>query len=184
MNERVPSPRQRSEGPSRRSSGVRRLVRSERGTAIVEFALIAPILFLVLFGIIEFGRILNTYNQLTQLAGQGARAAVVSFNPDGTPIGDSTGAAGGACGSAGTHSIQCQLSTFYAGNDSLSGVNVCIPSLPSGIGQPVTVKTSYQYNFITGLFGFAHITLHTSQTERAEAPAAYTAGDQSGATCS
>jgi Flp pilus assembly protein TadG len=184
MDERAPLPRQRSEGPSLRSSRVRHLVRSERGTAVVEFALIAPLLFLVLFGVLEFGRILNAYNQVTQLAGQGARAAAVSFNPDGTAVGDSSGVAGGACSSAGTHSIQCQLSSYYAGNDSLSGVNACIPALPSGIGQPVTVHVTYRYNFITGLFGFAHITLSATQTERAEAPAGYTAGDQSGATCS
>ena len=33
--------------------------RDERGTALVEFALIAPLLFLLLFGIIDFGRALN-----------------------------------------------------------------------------------------------------------------------------
>ena len=82
MNERAPLPRTRLAGPSRRLSGARRLARSERGTAIVEFALIAPLLFFLVFGIIEFGRALNYYNDLTQLAGQGARAAIVSRNPD------------------------------------------------------------------------------------------------------
>jgi Flp pilus assembly protein TadG len=169
-------------GPLRK---LRRLTRSERGTAVVEFALIAPLLFLLVFGIIEFARILNAYNDITQLAGQGARAAAVSVNPDGTAVGASSGTIDDAdCGSAGTHSIQCQLSRFYAKQDSLSGVNVCIPSLPSAIGQPVTVHTSYVYNFSVGLFGFTQITLSTTQTERAEAPATYTAGDQNGATCS
>ena len=52
----------------------------------MEFALIAPLLFLLLFGIIDFGRALDYYNQVTQLAGQGARAAAVNRNPDGSPI--------------------------------------------------------------------------------------------------
>ena len=63
MNERVPSPRTRLREPSRSLwGGARRLSRSERGTAVVEFALIAPLLFLIVFGIIEFGRMLNAYN--------------------------------------------------------------------------------------------------------------------------
>jgi Flp pilus assembly protein TadG len=63
-----------------KARSTRGLLGCERGTALVEFALIAPILFLFLFGIIEFGRALNYYNDLTQLAGQGARAAIVSRN--------------------------------------------------------------------------------------------------------
>jgi Flp pilus assembly protein TadG len=160
---------------------LRRLTKSERGTAVVEFALIAPLLFFLVFGIIEFGRILNAYNDLTQLAGQGARAAAVSRNPDGTAVGTSGGTVDDAdCGSAGASSIQCQLSNYYAKQDSLKGVNVCIASVPSGVGQPVTVRAKYVYQFATGLFGLGSITLSATQTERAEAPATYAAGDQTG----
>ena len=172
-------------GGLRPSSMLRRLASSERGTAVVEFALIAPLLFLLVFGINEFGRILNAYNNLTQLAGQGARAAAVSRNPDGTAVGASSGTVDDSdCGSAGSHSIQCQLSSFYAKQDSLTGVKVCIPSLPSGLGQPVTVHTSYVYNFTVGLFGFTQITLNSTQTVRAEANPTYAAGDQGGNGCS
>jgi Flp pilus assembly pilin Flp len=185
MGKEALSPQQRAKGLPRPSSVPRRLWTSERGTAVVEFALIAPILFLLVFGIIEFGRILNAYNDLTQLAGQGARAAAVSRNPDGTAVGASGGTVDDAdCGSAGGHSIQCQLSSFYAKQDSLTGVKVCIPSVPSGIGQPVTVHTSYVYNFTVGLFGFTQITLNSTQTVRAEANPTYTAGDQGGNGCS
>src|SRR5690349_20206112 len=55
VDERAPTPHSRHQGPSRRFSGPRRLARSERGTAFVEFALIAPLLFLLIFGIIDFG---------------------------------------------------------------------------------------------------------------------------------
>jgi Flp pilus assembly protein TadG len=162
-------------------------VRSERGTAVVEFALIAPLLFLLVFGIIEFGRVLNAYNQVTQLAGQGARAAAVNRNPDGTAIAASTGTVDDTgCGGQ-AYSIQCQLSSYYAEKDALSNVHACILNtadnpLPTNPGQPVTVKISYQYHFITGLFGFAHITLSSTQTERAEGTPSYVAGDESGST--
>jgi Flp pilus assembly protein TadG len=170
MDERAPSPHPRLQEPSRRFAGSRRLARSERGTAVVEFALIAPLLFLLVFGIIEFGRVLNAYNQMTQLAGQGARAAAVNRNPDGTPVaaGNPPGTVDPNC--QGTqYSIQCQLADYYAEKDALSDVKVCIPSLPSAIGSPVTVHVTYRYSFTVGLFGFAHLNLSATQTERAEA---------------
>ena len=181
MGKEALSPQQRVAGLPRPSSLLRRLWSSERGTAIVEFALIAPLLFLLVFGIIEFGRVLNAYNDLTQLAGQGARAAAVSRNPDGTAVGANSGTVDDAdCGSVGAYSIQCQLANYYAKQNSLKNVSVCIPTVPSGVGSPVTVRTKYTYQFATGLFGLGSITLSSTQTERAEGPATYAAGDQTG----
>jgi Flp pilus assembly protein TadG len=53
----------------------------ERGTAVVEFAIVLPILAVVLFGIIDFGRILNYWNDENQMAADGARWAAVNRNP-------------------------------------------------------------------------------------------------------
>jgi Flp pilus assembly protein TadG len=44
---------------------------------MVEFALILPLLMLVLFGIVEFGRAWNAKQVLTDAAREGARLAVV-----------------------------------------------------------------------------------------------------------
>lgn len=51
--------------------------REQRGQALVEFALILPLLMLVLFGIVEFGRAWNAKQVLTDAAREGARLAVV-----------------------------------------------------------------------------------------------------------
>ena len=56
-------------------------VRDERGVALVEFALIAPILFLILLGMLDFGRAMNNWNDVTQLANEGARLAAVNTDP-------------------------------------------------------------------------------------------------------
>ena len=62
----------------------RRRVRAggrERGAAAVEFALVAPILLLLVFGIIGYGYMLSFRQALSQGAAEGARAAAVSPLP-------------------------------------------------------------------------------------------------------
>ena len=53
-------------------------IRSTSGNAVVEFALVLPILLLVLFGITEFGRMIMTTNVLNTASREGARLAAVS----------------------------------------------------------------------------------------------------------
>jgi len=48
------------------------------GNAVVEFALVLPILLLVVFGITEFGRMILTTNILNTASREGARLAAVS----------------------------------------------------------------------------------------------------------
>ena len=55
--------------------------RSNRGNSVIEFALILPILLMVLFGITEFGRAFMTSNVLYTACREGARLAVVT-GPD------------------------------------------------------------------------------------------------------
>ena len=63
--------------------------RRRRGQALVEFALVAPWFFLVLFGIIEAGRFILYYETLQNATREGARYAIVngerSFTPTGPP---------------------------------------------------------------------------------------------------
>ncbi len=154
---RLPRPRVR----------VRALRREQRGTAVVEFALVAPILFLLVFGILDFGRALNYYNQLTQLAGQGARAAVVNGNPDGT-------------GPASGTSNQSQHVNTYATGGIKNGIKVCIQgNSPPAAGQPVTIQATYKFTFlplIGAALGSPTITLSATQSERQEATATYSTG--------
>lgn len=49
-----------------------------RGNALIEFALVLPILLLVLFGITELGRMIMTTNVLNTASREGARLAAVS----------------------------------------------------------------------------------------------------------
>jgi Flp pilus assembly protein TadG len=53
-------------------------LRNERGQAMVEFALVLPILMALLLGIIQFGIVFNNYITLTDATRAGARKAAVS----------------------------------------------------------------------------------------------------------
>jgi Flp pilus assembly protein TadG len=55
--------------------------REEGGQAAVEFALVLPLLLLVLFAIVEFARTYNAFNDLNQMAADGARFAAVGRYP-------------------------------------------------------------------------------------------------------
>lgn len=57
--------------------------RQQSGAAMVEMALVLPILLLLVLGIVDFGRALNYWNDTNQVAGQAARYAAVNTNPGG-----------------------------------------------------------------------------------------------------
>ncbi|KRB77271.1 hypothetical protein ASE01_11075 [Nocardioides sp. Root190] len=54
------------------------MLRDRRGAAAVEFALIMPILLLLVFGIISYGYMLSFRQAISQAAAEGARAAAVA----------------------------------------------------------------------------------------------------------
>ena len=58
-----------------KAPGLRRFVRGTRGGAIVEFALVVPILFMMVWAIISFTRAYQRMNALTAALREGARAA-------------------------------------------------------------------------------------------------------------
>ena len=53
-------------------------IRGNRGQSVIEFAMVLPLLLLVVFGITEFSRAWMTVNILTQASREGARLAVVT----------------------------------------------------------------------------------------------------------
>ena len=151
-----------------------RLSHEERGVALVEFALVAPILLVLLFGMLDFGRVFNYWIDATHLSNEGARWAVVNKNP----------------ASSGTlqQYIQAQADTNELRNGCSSSVpsalQVCI-SFPSGsstVGNPVEVTASVTYNWLPflssqALGGLTSTTVSSSSTMRLEAPPTnYSAG--------
>lgn len=58
----------------------RECIRSNRGQALVEFAIILPVLLLLITGMVDFGIVLNEYITVTHAAREAARVAAVGNN--------------------------------------------------------------------------------------------------------
>jgi Flp pilus assembly protein TadG len=72
--------RTREDRPIRDSAGVAvpRCRRGERGAAAVEFAIVAPLLFLLVFAIIDFGFAFHGWDAVQNAAREGARVGAVT----------------------------------------------------------------------------------------------------------
>jgi hypothetical protein len=121
--------------------------RSEKGASLIEFALIAPFLILLLLGIIEFGYVLAEFNDVRHGAREAARVAAVNGG-DNTFLHDATCDAmdltsnltvrftDGASGGIGeTASVQ-----VAATPDSLSGLGLIEVFLPDTLQSSVEFR--------------------------------------------
>lgn len=70
-------------------------MKTEKGQSLVEFALVLPVLLLILFGIVDFGRILHVYLTLDHAGREAARVASIGEQSD-TKIKDVAEAQGGS----------------------------------------------------------------------------------------
>jgi Flp pilus assembly protein TadG len=153
----------RAVGRALRGGG--RRARSEDGLALVEFALLLPVLALLLFGMLDFGKAFNYWIDETHLANEGARFAAVNRNPGGS-------------GMTLQQFIREQATTAELKNGGTSSVGsplqVCVafPSGTSNVGDPVkvTVQTTYTWlGFIAGRIGLNQTTIRGQATMRLEA---------------
>jgi hypothetical protein len=121
--------------------------RNHRGAAMVEFAIIAWVFFLVLFGVIEFGRLLFTYNGLTEIARRGARVAAVC-RPNHPAIKNVAIFSDHATGTTpsivpGITTANIQVRYFNSSGSLLTNLIYPFPAPPVGNGTPSTAYTNY-----------------------------------------
>jgi hypothetical protein len=153
----------------------------ERGAALVEFALVVPILLVLLMGMLDFGKAFNYWINETQLASSGARWAVVNTSPGTCPNG-STAISLQAY-------IQCQADTKELRDGGTNSVvdpaQVCISFPPVAghssplVGDPVRVSVSVDYKWLPIVsqdISVVSTTLKGESTMRLEAPPTYSAG--------
>jgi Flp pilus assembly protein TadG len=107
--------------------------KNRRGAAAVEFAIVAPLFFLLIFGMIELGRMVMVQQVITNASREGARVAVLD-------------------GSTSTE-VENVVNTYLA-SASVDGATVTInPAEPStaGYGEPVTVTVTVPFSQVSWL---------------------------------
>ena len=142
---------------------IRNPITEQRGAALVEFALILPILLFLALGIVDFGRAMNYWNDVNQIAGDGARFAAVNNNPGSKltpPITDfrqwlrtqaETSELKDGTSAGGTPAICPDASHPNCSKSVTTRLKVCVES-PTGqpltVGNPIKVSVKSSYNLI------------------------------------
>lgn len=134
-----------SSDPSQRLR-VARSMRSEEGAAAVEFAMVAVVLFMLVFGIIEFGFAFSSWSATGNGAREGARAGAVK--PDVAAI---EARVRGAASSLNQSRLTVTITCAAAGGSSFGS---CPASSAWAEGDLVRVSVRYVYPYITPLPSF------------------------------
>lgn len=128
----------------------RRRLRNEKGQTLVEFALVAPLLLLIVFAVVQFGVVYNDYITLTDATRVGARKAATSRH-EANPVGV----------------------TEAAVRDAASGLDpgeldVSVTPAPWEHADTITVEATYPYEIDLLGFVVASGDLRSETTERVE----------------
>ncbi len=117
---------------------------SHRGSAVVEFALVIPLVLILVLGVVELAVVARSEIQLIHAAREGARQSAAS--PDTSRAVAAVRRALGAAGSRARVSV----------------------SRPTGVGEPTTVRVSLPHRVASPIIGGFPIELHANATMRVE----------------
>ena len=106
---------------------------SERGAVAVEFALLAPVLVMLLLGITEFGRAYNAQVTLSSAAREGVRVMAIGNSP--------------------TAARTAAKNASSALKPALTDANITISPAACSTGTQVTLKITYSLPTMTGIAG-------------------------------
>lgn len=107
-------------------------MKSQKGQSLVEFALVIPLLIVLLFGIVDFGRVFHTYLTLDHAGREAARAASVGGTDDEI------------------ESIAVSNGTSINLTESQVEIN---PTGEKNSGENVTITITYPIDFLTPVIG-------------------------------
>jgi Flp pilus assembly protein TadG len=120
----------------------------ERGAAAVEMALVLPLLLLVLFALIDFGRAFSAQIQLSQAAREGVRLA--SLNSGATPAAQQSDV------NFGDSAIAARVQNAAGGLSGVSATTTYCP-VPAGPSDSARVVVSVSFTWATGISAFSKL---------------------------
>ncbi|MFW6122729.1 MAG: TadE/TadG family type IV pilus assembly protein [Thermodesulfobacteriota bacterium] len=117
---------------------------------MVEFAILAPLFVVLLFGLLEFGLAIYSKGMITNASREGARFGVVYSTPRKTD-----------------GEITSKVQEYLANAGFQDDVNINVTGAQGDSGTPLTVNVSYPYNFqvlpnfVAGFTGPLNLTANT-----------------------
>jgi Flp pilus assembly protein TadG len=105
----------------------------ERGAAAVEFALILPVLLLMVFGMLEFSRAYNTQISLSGAAREGARVMAIHDDAD--------------------MAVDAAIAAAPSVNPVVTSGDITITPASCSSGEQVEFSIDYDLPLMTGFFG-------------------------------
>ena len=102
---------------------------NEGGAVAAEFALLLPVILLILFGTIEFGMIMYSRELITNASREGARAGIVQVSPKPTAGAITT------------------IATTYLTGTGINPANVTITVTGAGGVNPATLTVTATYRY-------------------------------------
>jgi Flp pilus assembly protein TadG len=137
---------------------IRAAVAGARGQALVEFALVLPVLLLMLMGMLFVGEALNESIDSTHLVGVAARYAAVNENP-----------------STSGQTLQQYIASLADSADLKTAcVGISFPNGTDNVGDPVTVTMKSTYSWIPLLkLGVSSQIVRTATMRLEAVPTAY-----------
>jgi len=120
------------------------LRRDRRGGAAIEFAILAPVLFGILFGIVEMGRMFYVRHALEYATEQAARYYMLNPTTDSGSV--TTYLQGQMAGGMGSG-----VTADYVDTTSCNG-NASVTC--------TTITASYTFTFVAAVLGFSNLVMH------------------------
>ena len=133
-----------------------------RGSTIIEFALSALLLLLLIFGVFEMSRMLLIYNTVANAARAGDRYAIVNGEDTGTTVSQIKTLVKNYLSAAPMNTSNATVNVCYAGATVTGGV--CSGG-SNAKGSTVSVSVTYPYDpFVT--FYSSFLSIHISSTSQ------------------
>jgi Flp pilus assembly protein TadG len=123
--------------------------KENRGSSLIEFALISFMFVILLAGIVEMGRMVLVYTTIANAARAGARYAIVHGA-------DQTVSPSGPGNPCTCPNVKTVVKNFASGgllSTSALTITVSYPNGDNQAGSPVTVKVMYAYDPFVNYFG-------------------------------
>jgi len=148
-----------------RSEQVIKIPRLRKGQGLIEFALVLPILILIVFGVLELGRAFFAFIAISNAAREGAR--VYTFRPDVTTVANVIAAVNTEIGTSPLVSLSKIASIQIECGDETTGAYTVVTTDTAlttncSKNQSIRVTVTYNHDLIFTLFFPATLTLRQS----------------------